>query len=172
MAVISKTDPTAFPIEVDPEQQRMRGTTRLGNKPFDVPYVSQIDGNLWQGGCAQGLWLPTQFDHLISLYPWEQYTMRRQLKSVSFHWLYDTDEGDPPEIVHAIANWVSSCIFDGPTLVHCQAGLNRSSLVAALVLIQRGRTVDEAISLIRAKRSDACLSNEAFERWLRYRHIR
>ena len=67
----------------------------------------------------------------------------------------------------AIATWVNTCRETAPTLVHCQAGLNRSSLVAARALVLGGRTPDEAITLIRRKRSPACLCNPAFERWLR-----
>jgi len=62
---------------------------------------------------------------------------------------------------------VNACREDGPTLVHCQAGLNRSSLVAARALVLGGMTADDAIALIREKRSPACLCNPAFERWLR-----
>jgi protein-tyrosine phosphatase len=62
---------------------------------------------------------------------------------------------------------VNTCRQAAPTLVHCQAGLNRSSLVAARALVLDGMTPDNAITLIRAMRSPACLSNPSFERWLR-----
>lgn len=51
-------------------------------------------------------------------------------------------------------------------LIRCQAGLNRSSLVTALVLMQDGLSARDAIDLIRAKRSRHCLFNKDFERWL------
>jgi protein-tyrosine phosphatase len=54
--------------------------------------------------------------------------------------------------------------------VHCQAGLNRSSLVVGRALMLGGMTADDAIVLIRRKRSPACLSNPSFERWLRQAH--
>jgi protein-tyrosine phosphatase len=63
--------------------------------------------------------------------------------------------------------WVNACRAAGPTLVHCQAGLNRSSLVIARALILSGMPSVAAIALIREKRSPACLSNPSFERWLR-----
>ena len=69
--------------------------------------------------------------------------------------------------VDAIAAWVNAGRRSAPTLVHCQAGLNRSSLVAARALMLEGRSADEAITLIREQRSPACLCNPAFERWLR-----
>lgn len=48
-------------------------------------------------------------------------------------------------------------------LVRCQAGLNRSSLVAALVLVREGIEPRDAIRAIREGRSHRCLFNEAFE---------
>jgi protein-tyrosine phosphatase len=159
------SDPTAIDIATDPLTQRMRGTTRHKNMYFDVPYISQIEGNFYQGGCANGLVLPSFIQHSISLYPWEQYTLNHELKSLSFHWLYDADE-EPPKIVHAIADWTYECIQDGLTLLNCQAGLNRSSLVAALVLKRMGRSSEEAIALLREKRSPAVLCNPSFEKWL------
>jgi protein-tyrosine phosphatase len=50
----------------------------------------------------------------------------------------------------------------GKTLVHCQAGLNRSGLVAAVALMKLGRTADEAIKLLRDSRSPMVLCNDTF----------
>jgi len=51
-------------------------------------------------------------------------------------------------------------------LVRCQAGVNRSGLVMALVLMFHGYTAHEAVSLIRERRAPAVLSNDDFVRWL------
>ena len=51
-------------------------------------------------------------------------------------------------------------------LIRCQAGLNRSGLVTALVLIKEGYSPDQAIDLIRAKRGEDALCNSQFEQWL------
>ena len=51
-------------------------------------------------------------------------------------------------------------------LIRCQAGLNRSGLVTALVLIKEGYSPDEAIDLIRAQRGEDALCNFHFEQWL------
>lgn len=51
-------------------------------------------------------------------------------------------------------------------LVRCQAGLNRSGLVMALVLIRDGYSPAEAIQLIRTQRGNAALCNKTFDRWL------
>jgi len=169
---VSKEDPTKIVLQTnvkadrDPTIQRMSGVTREGNKSFDVPFMSHIEGNLYQGGCQNGLILPLYVKHVISLYKWEQYTIKSDLKSYMVVEMFDSqDQGF--EQVEAIADWVALCMKDGPTLVHCQAGLNRSSLIAARAMMKLGKTADEAISLLRSRRSDACLANESFERYLR-----
>lgn len=52
-------------------------------------------------------------------------------------------------------------------LVRCQAGLNRSGLITALILMREGYSADEAINLIREKRSPHALFNKSFVAWLR-----
>ena len=51
-------------------------------------------------------------------------------------------------------------------LIRCQAGLNRSGLVTALILIKDGRTAEQAISLIRESRGEDALFNNNFTNWL------
>ena len=50
--------------------------------------------------------------------------------------------------------------------VLCQAGLNRSSLCASLVLMKEGYDPKDAVDLIRARRSPHALCNEDFVRYL------
>lgn len=159
-------DPTAIELSTDPRELRMRGTARHGDTPFDVPFISEIAENLWQGGCETGLVLPENILHVVSLYPWEQYTLQHDIRSVLSVVMYDS-EGQGFGQVDSIARWVNACRADGPTLVHCQAGLNRSSLVAARALTLEGHLAPAAaIKLIRERRSPACLCNPSFEEWL------
>jgi protein-tyrosine phosphatase len=51
-------------------------------------------------------------------------------------------------------------------LVRCQAGLNRSGLVLALILIKDGIAPQEAINYIRDGRGPDALFNENFHAWL------
>ena len=51
-------------------------------------------------------------------------------------------------------------------LVRCQAGLNRSGLVLALILIKDGLKPAEAIARIRENRGEDALFNRAFHNWL------
>lgn len=178
--IMNGEDPTKIDIkwqsnlkkEFDPTVQRMSGHAYHGDTPFDVPFISQIDGNLWQGGCATGLKLPHFIKHVVSLYPWEQYKIEHNVRSQLSVMMYDSLEQSMDQ-VDAIANWINTCVKDGPTLVHCQAGLNRSGLVAARSLMLREddwpKTYDaqEAIMLLRETRSPAVLCNPSFEEHLR-----
>ncbi|MET9085653.1 protein phosphatase [Streptomyces sp. NPDC004237] len=52
-------------------------------------------------------------------------------------------------------------------LVRCYSGYNRSGLVVAQTLVHRGCTAEEAIRLVRARRSPWALHNELFVAYLR-----
>lgn len=178
-------DPTAFDLHTlddeekalfleeqdiyDPRVRRIRAWSSHGNRPFDVPFITPLADNLWHGGVETGLVLPHEIVHVVSLYPWERYTtQKRGLRSFLEVLMYDSeDQGF--EQVEDIARWVNSIRDTGPVLVHCQAGLNRSSLVVAKAMILAGDVANgqEAIDKIRAARSDVCLCNPAFERWVR-----
>ena len=75
---------------------------------------------------------------------------------------FDVEQDLLPIVEKAHADWKS----DKKVLIRCQAGLNRSGLVMALVLMREGYTPREAIDLIRARRGDIALCNKIFENWL------
>lgn len=158
-------DPTRIPITLDPRAMRMEGTAVHGNTPFSVSYVTEILDDLWTGGCTNGLQLPQEIVHVVSLYPWETYVLHADVRSVLSVFMYDADT-PPAETIDRVARWVNECRRDGPTLVHCQAGLNRSALIAARALVLDGSDAAAAIKLLREKRSPAVLCNRAFEHWL------
>lgn len=163
-------DHTAIDIEFDPLNKRMSATTVHGNKKFDVPYISQILPGFFQGGCRNMLTLPKNIAHLVSLYPWEAYDVVHDLDSRLEVRMYDSVH-DGPSIakIERIADWVNDCRRQGPTLVHCQAGLNRSGLVAAIALLRDGtdRSPESVINLLRTSRSPAVLCNPIFEKMVR-----
>ena len=107
--------------------------------------------------------LPRNIVHLVSLCPWESYDVGHTLDSRLEVRMYDSVD-DVPDLdqVVQIAKWVNACREQGPTLVHCQAGLNRSGLVAATALVLDGFTAAEAVATLRASRSPAVLCNPAF----------
>lgn len=159
-------DFTRIDIQLDPREYRMSGTTNHGNIYFDVPYVTHIINNLWTGGCANGLSLPREIEHVVSLYPWERYKLHGGVKSELYVVAYDADVSMIVDSLQPIVEWILNCLKQGPTLVHCQAGLNRSGLLAALVLMRLGLPAQHAIALLRVKRSPAVLCNKSFEEYL------
>lgn len=130
-----------------------------------VPWISHIVGNLYVGGVAPGLKLPERFTTVVS---------------VHIDHAYDISPGHEPEVlskglvdsvsapldmrvVHRLAVAVREGCQRGPTLVHCQAGINRSAMVAAFAMVQDGYSADQAIGLIRSQRCVRCLCNSTFE---------
>lgn len=137
------------------------------NSYFKAPLISHVEGNLWQGGCSHGIVLPDTIKYVVSLYKWEQYALKHHQERYEVT-MYDAGEIPDVEQLDFLANQVN--IYrdrsDGDVLVHCQAGLNRSGLVAALSLVKRGMAAGDAINLLRESRSPMVLCNEHFESWL------
>lgn len=159
-------DHSRIDVELDPTTYRTTGIAAHGNTPFSMPLISKITDDLWQGGCINGVTLPEEIVHVVSLYPWETYVYHNGVRSILSVVMYDLDR-QSFEQVEAIARWINDCRKDGPTLVHCQAGLNRSSLCAATALVRSGEYAPhEAVLLLREKRSPACLCNESFQKYV------
>ena len=112
-------DPTAIDIDFDPTVQRMKGVTVHGGMPFDVPIITEIGPNLWQGGCQDGLILPCFVRHLVSLYLWEHYRVQHELDSVLIVRMYDSEE-QTFEQIEALARWVNVCRTTGPGPRRCR----------------------------------------------------
>lgn len=146
----------------------IEGIAREGNVPFSVPLISHIEENLWQGGCIDGLTLPPEIKYVVSLYPWEAYQVDLNVARLEYA-LMDSSHVADAGTLDMLGRIVNDFLERGPTLVHCQAGLNRSALVTVNALALAGRPVAESIALLRERRSPAVLSNAAFENWLRER---
>lgn len=85
-----------------------------------------------------------------------------------FHRMEDADLNPLHHgVLDELADAVAEKVRDGKkVLVRCQAGLNRSALVAALAMLKLGFYADEAIALIRERRSPYALCNESFVDYL------
>lgn len=147
----------------------IEGIAREGMTPFAVSLFSQIEGNLWMGGCPVRE-APAHFRFIFCLYPWQQYVVHEHQVHTKVQ-MFDHGEVPPIEQLVALAKMVNAAREAGPTLVHCQAGLNRSGLVTALALVLAGAKPAQAIYTLRAKRCEAVLCNRSFERWLLDYHI-
>lgn len=133
------------------------------NGHFRVPLISEVLPGLWQGGCRGGVRLPDEFDLVVSLYPWEKYALGPTTERIE---ITAYDSTDVPDVSTAVDVAHAAWKRGERVLIHCQAGLNRSGLVAAQVLMRDGVTAAQAISLLREKRCPLVLCNAAFERWL------
>lgn len=129
-------------------------------------YTHDSGGELWQGGCIDGVSLEDEgFDQIISLYPWEKYKVGQHTEVIEIR-AYDSPTQDPTVFISA-AKMAADLVEQGKkVLVHCQAGLNRSGVVTALTLCNLGFDSADAVELMREKRSPLVLCNEAFESWV------
>jgi protein-tyrosine phosphatase len=162
-------DPTRIALSLDPTTTRMSGTTVHGNIPFDMPLITNVAHNLWQGGCEDGMVLPPFIQHVVSLYPWERYVSEpgHALDSFLEVRMYDSPEQSLAQ-VDEIARLVNERRESGPVLVHCQAGLNRSAVVVTrAIMLDEGASANDVIESLRKLRSPAVLCNHKFEVWLR-----
>lgn len=129
----------------------------------DLALISHVEDNLYVGGCLHGVDLGDFFSHVFSMYRWEAYTVDPETKVYTVT-MYDAHGAADPIEVDDLAARVSNALdTGGNVLVHCQAGINRSNLVAAAALVRRGRTPSEAITLLRNKRHRHVLANRSFE---------
>jgi hypothetical protein len=115
-----------------------------------------------RGKTSRALSEPSPFDSVVCMYGHANpigYYVREQRFGIADA---ELDEASKPEIIQ-LADWLHSEWKQGKSVAgKCQAGLNRSSLIVALVLLKEGYTATEAIELIRKKRSEYALFNNHF----------
>ena len=143
----------------------------------ELSLVSEILPNLYMGGTGDsdivqfGKRLPQlhereEFDSVVTCYSYAQ-----PMSWYVHENRYGFADGplNPKTFAKAqeMASWLHSEWKAGrKCLSRCQAGLNRSGLVIALVLMMDGYTADDAIALIREKRDRNALFNLDFVRKL------
>jgi len=114
-------------------------------KPIEdhgITAVVDLDGDLDLG-------IPTIPNHMLYVY-------------------FPIRDEDLPDLnkLHALARFVARLVADGEkVLAHCGMGLNRSALVAGLVLTYLGMNGEDAVARLREKRPGA-LFNENFAAYL------
>jgi len=110
---------------------------------------------------------PEHFDTVVTMYAYAR-PVDWFVKEFRFG-IYDSDMKDFQTdelhdiVVAAHRDWKKG----KRVLVRCQAGINRSGLVMALMLIREGYSAEDAINLMREKRGRAVLTNKHFENWLK-----
>lgn len=142
-----------------------------------TPLYSEVAPNLFMGGTADEQTIDKAqelqhfdgnnlFDCVVTLYAWAA-PANWGVEERRFGFPdADLIEDYLPTIID-LANWAFIKWQSGKRVnIRCQAGLNRSGLVTALVLMQSGMSADEAIETLRNKRSSWALCNGEFEHWL------
>lgn len=107
-----------------------------------------------------------EFDAVITLYAWAR-PVDWHVEELRTGIMDGIPTPEELELVMEAVAWGYKRWTSGrKVLVRCQAGMNRSSLVAALILMENGMRAGEAIQAIRTQRSRHCLFNEEFVRVL------
>jgi len=138
---------------------------------------SEILTNLFMGGTDDNdvIHLPANpytrrndlpFDSIVTMYAWARpadWKVQEYRYGVPDARISDMDLSRLRQAV----NWGYKQWKKGDrVLVRCQAGLNRSGLVTALILIKNGMSPEDAIRTIRKNRADIALFNEHYVNWL------
>ena len=146
---------------------------------WDFPLWSEILPGLWLGGTDDDDTIETgvdtykprmitkdDFDTVVTLYSWAQ-PVDWLVEEVRYGF-YDSEIGHIDfSAVERAADFAYQAWKSGKRiLIRCQAGINRSSLVMAHVLMKDRYTAREAIDLMREKRSKAVLLNKHFVDYL------
>lgn len=154
-------------LQADFVSHPIQGWLHTGER-LDVPLVSQITDNLFVGGCVHNVDLGDFFTHVFSMYPWEKYQTAENTNHVEVT-MYDSSDVDVDAVLRYSQEVADAIKAGGTVLVHCQAGINRSNLIATAALVRLGMNVKDAIALLREKRSPLVLANSTFEKFLRYK---
>lgn len=148
---------------------------------FDFPLHSEILPNLWLGGTDDHDTIADSqnefdersitkkdFDLVVTLYAWAQPVdwFVREIRYGFFDAGVEEFRDSFTVMLNLAADAHRAWKQGDRVLIRCQAGINRSSLIMALVLMKDGCSAEGAIALMRAKRSEYVLMNQAFEKLL------
>ena len=146
---------------------------------YGEPLWSEILPNLWQGGTAGSdetinnrrpndlsRISKEDFDTVVTMYSYAQ-AAGWHVKELR-HGIYDSDmrDFDPTDLFDIVRTAHADWKKGKKVLIRCQAGWNRSGLVMGLVLIRDGMPAEDAVKIIRARRSRNALCNSHFVDYL------
>ena len=138
---------------------------------------SEIAPNLFMGGTADEDVIhqavaynkartDLPFDAIITMYAWAN---PADWRVQEFRYgIYDSAiaDIDLDRLKQAVQFGYNRWLSGDRVLVRCQAGLNRSGLVTALIMMSTGLDAETAIEQIRKNRSDIALFNNNYVEWL------
>lgn len=153
-----------------------REASGLIDPMYDLPVRTELLPNLWMGGTdykdrtyygtSEPFITSEDFDAVYTFYassnPVDWFVEE-------YRYAFLDSENDPLDsskvrraVLMAYEDWKSG----KRVLIRCQAGLNRSGIVTALVLMRAGYTAQDAIDRIRTLRDPQCLYNNLFTKFL------
>lgn len=144
---------------------------------MDVPLYSEIAPGLWMGGTDDydtvdrpgelpRLSAEKEFDAVVTLNAYAS-PFGWYVKELRYGFPDSSLDEDQVDEIERIADWAYLEWKKGrKVLVRCQAGMNRSGLVTALILIRDRISAAEAIKLIRKKRDIDALSNPSYVEYI------
>lgn len=107
-----------------------------------------------------------EFDSVVTCYSWAQ-PMSWYVHENRFGFADGPMDDVTFNKVKEISDWIyREWKSNKRCLIRCQAGLNRSGILTALTIMKDGYSADEAIELIRLKRSPYALFNRDFTKKL------
>jgi hypothetical protein len=138
---------------------------------------SEIAPNLFMGGTADEDVIhqavaynkartDLPFDAIITMYAWAN---PADWRVQEFRYgIYDSAiaDIDLDRLKQAVEFGYNRWLSGDRVLVRCQAGLNRSGLVTALIMMSTGLDAETAIEQIRKNRADIALFNNKYVEWL------
>jgi protein-tyrosine phosphatase len=138
---------------------------------------SEIAPNLFMGGTADEDVIhqavaynkartDLPFDAIITMYAWAN---PADWRVQEFRYgIYDSaiSDIDLDRLKQAVQFGYNRWLSGDRVLVRCQAGLNRSGLVTALIMMSTGLDAETAIEQIRKNRADVALFNNDYVEWL------
>lgn len=139
-----------------------------------APGVSRIEEGLYQGAlsCVVRHWAEIRdlFDWIV-LCATEIEPLPRNEKHILYCPIDDNSDGISADAFHLL--WCNVAFGNGRLLTICHMGENRSGLAAAMALIMRGKSAEDAIAIVRREGNKISPGvqhsfwNEGFARQLR-----
>jgi len=141
------------------------GITQRGGAMVRIPAWTVIDDNLILGAHPADK-LPSNVDVIANVDSFRFYDIPEGV--IYLHFAYwDTDAVPDATELDVVTTFLNDLRATGETVfVHCRLGLNRSALLAGLMLVDEGYRAKDAIELMRDLRSPQVLENRTFELYL------
>jgi hypothetical protein len=141
------------------------GIMQLNGQMVRLPAWTPIDDRLILGAHPADT-MPPGVDVIVNVDSFCFYELPAGV--VYLHFAYKDMQTIPDASeLNAAADFVNALRSAGKTVfIHCRLGLDRSALLTGIVLVRDGRRPEDAVRIMRERRSPYVLINKTFERYL------